>query len=50
MQFMYNTYCVFVIALLIIISISCAFIYFHRYLKKDIGILNLNPATETVIY
>ena len=41
----------FVIAFLIIISISSGFIYFHWYLKKDSTIItNINPGTETVIY
>ena len=39
------------IAFLIIIGISSAFIYFHWYLKKsNIGVININPCTETVIY
>ena len=33
------------------ISISSAFIYFHWYLKKsNTGVTNINPSTETVIY
>ena len=41
----------FFIAFLIIIGISSAFIYFHWYLKKsNIGVINNNPGTETVIY
>ena len=41
----------FVIAFLIIIGISSAFIYFHWYLKKSsTGVININPGTETVIY
>ena len=45
------TIVLFVIALLIIIGISSAFIYFHWYLKKsNIGVINNNPGTETVIY
>ena len=41
----------FVIAFLIIIGISSAFIYFHWYLKKDNTIItNINRNTETVIY
>ena len=40
----------FVIAFLIIIGISSAFIYFHQYLKSDTNITNVNPSTETVIY
>ena len=40
-----------VIAFLIIIGISSAFIYFHWYLKKsNAGVVNINPDTETVIY
>ena len=40
-----------VIAFLIIMASSNAFIYFHWYLKKsDIGVININPSTETVIY
>ena len=38
----------FVIAFLIIISISSAFIYFHWYLKNDTSITNLNACNETV--
>ena len=41
----------FVIAFLIIIGISSAFIYFHWYLKKsNISITSVNANTETVIY
>ena len=40
----------FVIAVLIIICISGAFIYFHWYLKSDTNITNINPSTEAVIY
>ena len=41
----------FVIAFLIIIDISSAFIYFHWYLKKSsTNITNINPGTETLIY
>ena len=40
----------FVIAFLIIISISDAFIYFHWYLKSDTNITNINPSTEIIIY
>ena len=40
----------FVIAFLIIIGISSAFIYFHWYLKSDTNITNINSGTETVIY
>ena len=41
----------FVIAFLIIIAISSAFIYFHLYLNKgNTGVININPGTETVIY
>ena len=41
----------FVIAFLIITCIISAFIYFRWYLKKsNIGITNINPSTETVIY
>ena len=40
----------FVIAFLIIIGISGAFIYFHWYLKSDTNITNINSGTETVIY
>ena len=50
MQFLYNIYCMFAVAFLIIISISSAFIYFHWYLKKDTSILNINPVIETVTY
>ena len=40
-----------VIFLIIRIGISCAFIYFYWYLKKDItNITNINANTETVIY
>ena len=40
----------FVIAFLIIIGITSAFIYFHWYLKKsNTGVININPGTETVI-
>ena len=39
----------FVIAFLIIIGISSAFIYFHSYLKNSsTGVIN--PGTETLIY
>ena len=41
----------FVIAFLIIIGISSAFIYFYWYLKKsNISITSVNANTETVIY
>ena len=41
----------FVIAFLIIITISGAFIYFYWYLKKsNIGVTNINANTETKIY
>ena len=41
----------FVIAFLIVISISSAFVYFHWYLKKsNTGVSNINPGTTTVIY
>ena len=40
----------FVIAFLITISISSAFIYFHWYLKSDASITNLNAGNETVKY
>ena len=47
----YTIYIVlFVIAFLIIISISSVFIYFHWYLKSDTNITNINPGTETIIY
>ena len=40
-----------VISFLIIIGISSASMYFHWYLKKsNIGVININPETETVIY
>ena len=40
-----------IIAFLIIISTSSAFIYFHWYLKEDNTIINnINSNTETVIY
>ena len=36
---------------IISISISCAFVYFHWYLKKgNTGVTNINPSIETVIY
>ena len=39
----------FVIAFLIIIGISSAFIHFHWYLRKsNTNITNLNPDTETI--
>ena len=50
MQFLYNIYCMFAVAFLIIISISSAFIYFHWYLKNDACITNINLRTEKVIY
>ena len=41
----------FVIAFLIIIVISSAFIYFHWYLKKsNTNVVNINPGTEAIIY
>ena len=40
----------FVIAFLIIIGISSAFIYLHWYLKSDTYITNINPGTATIIY
>ena len=41
----------FVIAFLIIMASGNAFIYFHWYLNKSyIGVININPSTETVIY
>ena len=42
----------FVIAFLIIIGISSAFIYFHCYLKRsnNNAITNINANTEIVIY
>ena len=41
----------FVIAFLIIIGISNAFIYFHWFLKKsNTNITNINHYTETIIY
>ena len=40
----------FVIAFLIIIGISGAFIYFHWYLKKsNTDVININQGVETVI-
>ena len=40
-----------VIAFLISIDISSAFIYFHCYLKKNnTGVININPGTEALIY
>ena len=48
--------CTIYIVLLVIffvksIGISCAFIYFQRYLKKDNTIItNFNTNTETVLY
>ena len=40
-----------VIFFIISVSISSVFIHFHWYLKKtNIGITNINPSTETVIY
>ena len=40
----------FVIAFLTSVGISTAFIYFHWYLKNNnIGVININPGTETVI-
>ena len=50
MQFLHNIYCFIVIASLMIIGISTAFVYFHWYLKSDINITNINPGAETVIY
>ena len=39
----------FVIAFLIIIVISSAFIYFHWYLKKsNTGVVDIDPSTETI--
>ena len=41
----------FVIAFLIIIVISSAFIYFHWYLKKsNTGVVDIDPSTETIKY
>ena len=41
----------FVIVFLIIMGISCMFIYFHWHLKKsNISVVNINPSPETVIY
>ena len=41
----------FVIAFLMMIGISSAFIYFYWYLKKsNTVVININPGTETVIY
>ena len=41
----------FVIAFLMMIGISSAFIYFYWYLKKsNTFVININPGTETVIY
>ena len=40
----------FVVAILMIIVISSAFIYFHWYLKKSNTGININPDTEAVIY
>ena len=39
----------FVTFLIISISISSAFVYFHWYLKKD-NITNINPGTAKIIY
>ena len=48
----YTAYIVlFVIAFLIIIGISNAFIHFHWFLKKsNTNITNINHYTETIIY
>ena len=41
----------FLIAFLIIIRISSAFIYFRWYLtNSDIGVININSGTGTIIY
>ena len=41
----------FLIAFLIFIGISTAFIYLRWYLKKsNTCVVNINPSTETVIY
>ena len=41
----------FVIASLIIIGISSAFIYFYWYLENNIiSVIDINPGIETVIY
>ena len=41
----------FVVASLIILGISGAFIYFHWYLKKsNTDVISVNPVTETIIY
>ena len=41
----------FVIAFLMMIGISSAFVYFYWYLKKsNTVVININPGTETVIY
>ena len=47
-----TTYIVLLVIFFIVsISISCAFVYFYYYLKKDIAdITNINANTETVIY
>ena len=41
----------FLIAFLIMIGISSAFIYFGGYLtNSNIGVININPGTGTIIY
>ena len=50
MQFLYSIIVSFVIASLIIIGVSSAFIYFRWYLKSDTNIADINSSTETVIY
>ena len=40
----------FVIAFLISIGISSAYIYFHWYLRKDITRVNFNTNTQKTIY
>ena len=40
----------FVIAFVMIIGISSAYLYFHWYLKKDVARVKLNNNTQTTIY
>ena len=40
----------FVIAFVMIIGISSAYLYFHWYLKKDVTRVKLNNNTQTTIY